>query len=1056
MNLQRTDSNSSEFFQKSIHGSQFLQQATSKFGLKRSFTTKATSPHNRSSPQPRISNSTSMPRVQQDNNHLAYHMPGKNRQKLSKANIKHSQPEYYRAFLSHVAAELKRRIVLSKRIKNDIEYNNVFDGKEAVDRLKEILCTTDTVLALRIGRTLESQRFFHDVNYENRLVDSIIEIYQFNSDLMFHGYHRNDSSGTSISSLSPTQGSEDEYFEDEEDDQASCTTAVSQQGFSFLPNGVYTELTSCYSPTCKPLIPCYSYTCPNKERLRNRPHSVDTREKRITAYTHEIEKNQPLWSNYIDDYVLFSISALERRRQETIFELIYTEESFLSDLKYVVEMWIEPLKNSDVIPAKRRDIFIDQVFSNIHEIYDISSRLTEALKSRQIQHPIVLQVSDIMALFVDQFEPFVYYGARQHQAKHVYELEKYNNPRFALFAEQTERHEASRKLELNGYLTKPTTRLGRYTLLLDKIYDRTEDGHPDKQNILPIIATIKNYLQKVNNETGKAKNRFDLQQIHAHLTFKNKRDKIDLKLLDKSRLIIKQGTLRRTASLDSTEYQVILFDHYLITAKVKVINAVEHYSIRNRPIPIELLGVSLPSVDKNTVQRSSSALLTTAAERLTTGRYSNGTNGLSQSRHPKTNSNDALLSNNLVKLGSPITFFHEGRMTEDSYTIFAPSEHNRNTWNDTITKQKEAKLKGHHVFQINKAVKDYEFFADMSIHHMVVFDQGQRYLLATESGLYMGQRKNAANMVPRKILPLERVQQVQVLETYGLLLVLADNILWQYPLDIIVNGRPDSPQIQHFGRKVQANVNFFHVGDCLGQTLICVPKPSTVNGTEIEIYEPSMPKTEMKKKSLLSKLSIRSSLSFTNTQVNPLKPIYSPTEVWAIDTTKSMILLTTPMGMVAVNMTTKKPDRLLDPSDKHLEFITKNETSNAQLTINPNVKRIFMFQVPNGNYLMCYDRYAFYIDKKGRRAEKNFKIEWEGNPTAFAYHHPYIVAFEHQFIEVRNVEDGHLQQVILGKDICCIQNGQKQKEPLIIGTMVDPKNPTYKMIFELEPVINNG
>jgi hypothetical protein len=75
------------------------------------------------------------------------------------------------------------------------------------------------------------------------------------------------------------------------------------------------------------------------------------------------------------------------------------------------------------------------------------------------------------------------------------------------------------------------------------------------------------------------------------------------------------------------------------------------------------------------------------------------------------------------------------------------------------------------------------------------------------------------------------------------------------------------------------------------------------------------------------------------------------------------------------------------------------------MTMSPIIKRISVFQVPNGNYLICYDRYAFYIDRKGRRAEKNFKIEWEGNPTAFAYHHPYIIAFEHQFIEIRSIID---------------------------------------------------
>lgn len=148
--------------------------------------------------------------------------------------------------------------------------------------------------------------------------------------------------------------------------------------------------------------------------------------------------------------------------------------------------------------------------------------------------------------------------------------------------QQTERDAASRKLELNGYLTKPTTRLGRYTLLLDKIHSRTSPNHPDKESIPFIIDAIKHLLQRVNNAAGAAKNRFDLEQIHRHLTFKNKKDIMDLHLLDQGRSIIKQGTLRKTASMDSTEYQVILLDHYLVTAKVKVLNAVEHYCVQKR------------------------------------------------------------------------------------------------------------------------------------------------------------------------------------------------------------------------------------------------------------------------------------------------------------------------------------------------------------------------------------------------------------------------------------------------------------------------------------------
>jgi hypothetical protein len=46
---------------------------------------------------------------------------------------------------------------------------------------------------------------------------------------------------------------------------------------------------------------------------------------------------------------------------------------------------------------------------------------------------------------------------------------------------------------------------------------------------------------------------------------------------------------------------------------------------------------------------------------------------------------------------------------------------------------------------------------------------------------------------------------------------------------------------------------------------------------------------------------------------------------------------------------------LLDASDKYLTFITMHEKIDKQMTMNPVIKHISVFQVPNGNYLMCYD-----------------------------------------------------------------------------------------------------
>lgn len=79
---------------------------------------------------------------------------------------------------------------------------------------------------------------------------------------------------------------------------------------------------------------------------------------------------------------------------------------------------------------------------------------------------------------------------------------------------------------MNGYLTKPTTRLGRYTLLFNEILKHTPTGHPDKEQLPKAINIIKQFLSRVNYETGQAKNRFDLERIHYNLSFKYKTDEI--------------------------------------------------------------------------------------------------------------------------------------------------------------------------------------------------------------------------------------------------------------------------------------------------------------------------------------------------------------------------------------------------------------------------------------------------------------------------------------------------------------------------------------------------
>lgn len=189
-------------------------------------------------------------------------------------------------------------------------------------------------------------------------------------------------------------------------------------------------------------------------------------------------------------------------------------------------MWIKPLTERPIIPASRKEALLRKVFGGIEDIYKVNIRLLRALQERQSQHSIIHQVGDILLDLVIEFEPYISYGSKQYEAKFALENERFINPNFDAFVEATERHPDSLKLELNGYLTKPTTRLGRYTLLFNEILKHTPADHPDLEDLPKAVTIIKRFLSRVNAETGKAKNRFDLERIHYNLSFKYKADEV--------------------------------------------------------------------------------------------------------------------------------------------------------------------------------------------------------------------------------------------------------------------------------------------------------------------------------------------------------------------------------------------------------------------------------------------------------------------------------------------------------------------------------------------------
>lgn len=470
---------------------------------------------------------------------------GSGRPRVNKA------PLVYPALLSRVGECFRQKIVVGDRTKNDLTYKHAFSGSEAVDVISYIIKTTDRNLALLLGRALDAQKFFHDVTYDHRLRDSPTEMYQFRETLM---------------------------------DEPSDTPEV---------NGVFVLLTECYSPTCTPDHLCYSIACPRRleqqSRLNLKPQPGLRREK-SHASLHDADEpdEQKLWINTVSKEVADSVGDREKKRQEVISEIMYTERDFVKDLEYLRDFWIIPLRSSNPalpspIPESRKERIVRTVFSNIIDppsIHAVSSRFADALTERQRKNPVVQYVGDIFLEFVPQFEPFIIYGSNQLAAKFEFEKERSLNPYFSKFVDETERRKESRKLELNGYLTKPTTRLARYPLLLDNVLKYTDPTNQDFKDIPKAMKMIRDLLTRVNEESGKAENRFNLKQLHEQLRFRPN-ERVDLKLTEDGRELLYKGTLKKSPT-DPSDIQAYLFDHAVLLVRVKVVGKKEEVKVYRR------------------------------------------------------------------------------------------------------------------------------------------------------------------------------------------------------------------------------------------------------------------------------------------------------------------------------------------------------------------------------------------------------------------------------------------------------------------------------------------
>lgn len=85
--------------------------------------------------------------------------------------------------------------------------------------------------------------------------------------------------------------------------------------------------------------------------------------------------NRGTWSQSVPRGILDSVGEDERKRQEAIFELVQTEQTYYNSLSIVIDQYLEPLSSNRLLTPQ--DAY--SIFMNIKTIYRLSEQVLRSL-----------------------------------------------------------------------------------------------------------------------------------------------------------------------------------------------------------------------------------------------------------------------------------------------------------------------------------------------------------------------------------------------------------------------------------------------------------------------------------------------------------------------------------------------------------------------------------------------------------------------------------------------------------------------------------------------------
>ncbi|TIA88877.1 hypothetical protein E3P81_03291 [Wallemia ichthyophaga] len=825
-----------------------------------------------------------------------------------------------------------------------------------------------------------------------------------------------------------------------ESSSSAYTPSAGPSNWSFVNPSEITPITPATPATSVSSIPQNESTFVKKERMRQHVENHN-----LKKWQTEMEDVTSEWHNLVNQETLHAFDKAEIARQSVLFEFMRTEKMYYNDLHFLEDVFVPPIRDTNMIPQQRRQQFLrDAVFNLSNLVANHKRGLMRIFDRQNEEHPLIESVADLILraciIWQDDYEAYIKHWPIQEA---TLKSEMQSNKAFAAHCEACSRHPKAQRQNIIALLQRPVFRLPRYPLLLNRMLDYTPEDHSDREN-LPIAArAISDIAKSTQPGIEQSNNKVKFWEMASALDFKLG-ELHDIDLLNDLRTLLYEGLLfkRERAATDLHGWRakkVFILDNYILITEPGQKKKTDpiRYSLTSRPIPLEVCHID--NENPSPTHRTNCLL---ADERR-----SDGSRILFTHTEPEREVHGFILKN----IGN-------GK----EYKLYASTPEERQTWKSRISEaivirrafvETNKLLVSHtltdNIFQqsVLANTDKYNKASPHRINSASIFQWGARkyVTLATPEGVYMGFEDDKDSY--RKVIGLNGVEGVTVLSQYSLLILHVDGQLYGYDLEEICPTSSHGPR-RKFGRirlcSSSERVTYYRVGSSVGKkVLITYVSNKTLHKSTVQFYEP---------------LPINTRTQAYQDRNRVKKP---KREVWIRETMPSIGLQTTGTARVLFPFPSSKHVavvdegslRVLDPTDSRRILVlprlygsnsnifrdrqqAKQYQSNlaniTEMSHRGKLKPIELFTTKSGEYVLVFDSMGLYVNEKGVPLKNANVLRWNGTVNSAAVDGEYLILFCERFIEVRQKRSGKLLQIInLTKDVRLVSQNSLSDEEMV-------------------------